>query len=228
MFGHKKFTMTAAACVTLALGVSVQASSMDRRYLALDQSLHGQLINTEVSLKQATMIQEILPFDAQWEQDLGFRHNIAGTVIRDHEGLLRAYYPVSVSGVGRTTAVAFSTDGIHWQKPSATFRPEVLNLSPHLINHPQANIINIEPHPSMDGQNNDWPSTVAVFFDPTAPQSEQYKATWQTGSRAYVATSSDGFNFGPSQLAFEHRNEANITAFYDTIRQAYVMYGRIR
>jgi len=212
----KAFTGCAAMLLATTAG---QASDMGRRYLAIDQTLHVTTNNMHLALGQATNSQEILKYDAQWEIDAGFWHNIAGSVTRDHEGIIRKYYPTQIPGTGVAMAVAYSTDGINWTKPQ-------LNLSPHLVDHPDSNLIYLTPHASMSAGK--WPGNTRIFYDAGAPASQRYKAIWTTGSAAFVATSSDGLSFGPSQQIFSHRNEANVSAFWDPNREAYVMYGRIR
>jgi len=225
---HKCISMLCAAAIAAAVAVPA-AADMDRRYLALDPSMRAGGTTLSLSLKQTTAFQEILtPGDRlPWEQNLDVNTFVgASGAMRDHEGILRMYYSVSVPGGGSALAVAFSADGINWQKPSSTFRSEVLNQAPHLVDDPTSNLINFQPHSAMSG--GQWYGNAKIFYDPTAPVNQRYKATWQSGNSAYVAMSSDGVNFGASQLAFQHRNEGGVSSFYDTNRNAYVIYGRIR
>jgi len=204
-----------------AMVVAPVAADMERRYLAIDQSLHAGGTTLNWVLGQTSNTQEMTLIDAAWKAANDVRPRPIGNVFVDHEGKFRMYYSVagtSSQGSFSTLAVATSTDGYNWDLPA-------LNIATHLVDHPDANVIHVPVHQAMSGNGN-----VAgnVFLDPSAPPSERYKLIWTTSNSTYGAVSSDGLTFGNSSLLFEHRNEHLISAFYDTQKEQIVTYGRIR
>lgn len=199
-----------------------------RRYLAVDRELQGELRNLQLTLGQAGNQRVILEkFDAPWEE----RHNIGGFeyisgVFRDHEGRYRLYYNVTQPAIftqamlrREAVAVAFSADGINWEKPK-------LNIAKHLVDDPDSNLINVEPHPGMD--QGKYYRAGPVFYDPRAPAESRYKLSWRVYGDVYVAVSSDGLNFVTKGQAFRHKADTMHSAFFDPRTNEYVMYGRKR
>ncbi|MEX2600118.1 MAG: hypothetical protein WD355_00640 [Balneolaceae bacterium] len=192
---------------------------MERRYLAVDTSLHAGLENMELVMGQARDPRKIFTqFEDEWEAENRLRYGFFGSVIRDHEGKFRAYYKVGSGEGGVATAVALSLDGIHWYKPK-------LNIAPKLIDHPKSNLIYIEPHPAMD---EGWYGGTHAFYDENAPAESRYKLAWRIGRELYVATSSDGYHFETQGRAVVYKADTNHSYFFDSLRDEYVIYGRVR
>jgi hypothetical protein len=203
-------------------------NSFNRRYLAMDNTLHGKLNNMKMIMGQAKDQKKIFQrFDDSWLEVLnidGYEY-ICG-VFRDHNGLYRMYYNV-IQPALRTSrmqrreamAVAFSNDGIYWTRPA-------LNIAPNLIDHPSSNLINIDSHSGMD--EGYWYRSGPVFYDEHASEESRYKLSWRVGHDIYVSTSSDGLNFITHGVAINHTADAQHAAFYDYLKGEYVMYGRKR
>lgn len=191
-----------------------------RRFLAVDTSLHGRLEHMNLVMGQAENPQKIFEqFEDPWEKEHNLQYGFFGGVIRDHEGKYRAYYKVSIPDKGIATAVAVSEDGIHWRKPA-------LNIAPDLVDHPKSNLLTIQPHPAME--KGKWYGGTHAFYDENALPESRYKLAWRSGRELYVATSSDGFNFVTHGLAVGYKADTNHSYFFDSMREEYVMYGRVR
>jgi len=216
MFKKKNYPAL-AACLGMMLGASAQANDLGYRYLAIDQTLHGQLIDSQMVLGQTTNAQKMTIVNEPWKVANDVRARPITSVFVDHNGAFRMYYAVSGGG-NSATAMALSNDGINWTLPA-------LNGDPALFNHPDANVINLPHHTAM-GSNGYGGAT--VFLDPSAPASQRYKLVWTTANSTYGAVSEDGINFSNSNLLFTHRNEHVVSAFYDVAKGEYAMYGRIR
>jgi len=206
------FVLTCLAGCLLTSWAS--AADVNRRYLALDQSLHGELRDMDLVLGKSSLTRAIPAFDEPWEIEHGLVHGIIANVFKDHEGVYRMYYRERSLGA---LALAVSRDGIHWERKR-------LNIARRTLDHPHANFIHVPPHQEM--RNGRYAGT--VFFDPQAPSSERYKLVWTLPNATYAAVSADGLHFGESVRIFEHRNEHLVSAFFDTRKNKYVMYGRIR
>ena len=194
-----------------------------RRYLAVDQGLHADLSGVRLRMGQASNQRLILAeFDQAWEREHDVGRFEYCSVIPDHTGGYRLYYNVKqphAEGRREMMAVAFSRDGLRWEKPA-------LNVAPDLVDHPDSNLINIVSHPGMvDGR---YYRSGPVFYDPLAPPQSRYKLSWRVVNEVYVASSSDGLSFTTHGRAFEHTADTQHAAFYDAARGEYVMYGRKR
>jgi len=193
---------------------------IEPRFLAVDSSLHAGLENMELGMGQADEIRQIFTeFEEEWERNNNLRPGFVGSVIRDHEGRFRMYYELRQEDQHSVTAVALSEDGLNWTKPD-------LNQFAETADHPAANLIRIEPHSGMyEGQQYDG---AHVFYDENAPPESRYKLAWHRQREMYVATSSDGFHFETQGMAWEYKADTNHSVFFDSLRQEYVMYGRVR
>lgn len=195
----------------------------NRRYLAVDPSLHAELSGVQLRMGQAANQRLVLAeFDQAWEREHDVGRFEYCSVIADHTGGYRLYYNVKQShadGRREMMAVALSRDGLQWHKPA-------LNIAPLLVDHPDCNLINIAPHPGMvDGR---YYRSGPVFYDPFAPPEGRYKLSWRVVDEVYVASSADGFNFVTHGRALVHTADTQHAAFYDAARGEYVMYGRKR
>ena len=201
-----------AVCLGIMLGASARADDAGRRYLALDRSLHGALKQARMVLGTSGRTRKITStMDQPWQKGHSLQHGVITGVFRDHDGLYRMVYharPNPDESVIDDTAVMRSRDGIHWEPYTTGVKVDGSNL------------ISVEATPK--------PGSVTVFYDSRAPESERYKAVKGEANTSYVTASADGVHFGPLTKVFDHRNEHIISAFYDTRRGQYVMYGRIR
>jgi hypothetical protein len=230
MFGQKKFAVTAAACATLALGVSVQASSMDRRYLALDQTLHANLSNAQMVMGQAQHPgSHIFMMDEPWETANTLSVGWIGSILKDHNGLYRMYYEVrgipTPNGNARAVAVAYSNDGLNWWKPALGNNP-----SNSYIDDPNANIVHMATHSAMGAGGKSYQNGV-VYYDANAPASQRYKMHW-LGGGGRITSSADGINFTthhhPTTSAWQWKADTGHSFFYDEIAGEWRVYGRNR
>jgi hypothetical protein len=186
----------------LALSATAaQGSDFDRRYLALDQSLHGNLIDAQMVLGQADNHTLLWEGQSAWESSNSINPWGASGVIQGHDGVYRYYYGVRTP-TSSFTAVATSTDGINWTKSEP--------LQPVMVNG------------SLGGG--------VVYYDAGAPASQRYKITWHASGQLWVGTSSDGLNFTTASLGTPagagERGPSSF--FYDNLRDEWVIYGRER
>jgi len=198
------------ACAALMLTTAVQASDLGRRYLAVDESLHGAGTNLNFVLGQATGNQEILRIDQNWEltNDLF----LAGIqVFKGPDNVYRMYYGLRQvqpgGGTADRLALATSTDGINWTR--------------HTTGNQFAgsNILNVTGAGTfVSGQ--------GVFWD---PNDNNYKMLWTSGSNFNMAYSNDGLSFVTTQTnSFTYKADTQHSVFWDSMKDQYVIYGRIR
>jgi len=243
--------MTSRFVVALlvALGIGVPCvrgdSELERRYLAVDESLHAKVDGLELVMGQAGDATLVLRGpEAAWERhnNIGISTGIGRVLEVPYEDAsgrykYRLYYHVMQPAqwsIGQwrgtdhllrlATAMAVSNDGVNWIKPA-------LNVAPHLLAEDtpdahQNNIISVEPHPAMRAS--PWSGTLIPLYDPHAPSDERFKAFWKGRDGLYIATSADGLHFAHSRFVFRHKSDTNHSFFYDHHHGQYVAYGRKR
>lgn len=197
----------------------------ERRYLAVDRSLHARLQNLTVKMGHASHEQVLWrQFDEPWEKEYGLRLGSLGNVIRDHEGRYRMYYEVMRSNTKRATAVAFSEDGVDWTKPK-------LNLARNILDDPASNLIRVDAPEKKTGRgllDGKWYRGAHAFHDRHASSPERrYKLMWRQGHDIYVASSEDGLHFITHGQAVDYYADTTASYFFDRLRDEYVIYGRV-
>lgn len=197
---------------------------MGRRFLAADASLHAQLHDLKPVMGQAIRRAKLWDSLATpWEVRHKFKLGSIGSVIRDHEGRYRMYYELLLDNERRATAVAFSDDGLHWDKPS-------LNLVPKLLDESDSNLIQLDVPSDLPGVGlleGRWYRGASVFHDvQTTDPGGRYKLLWRNGHDIYVATSSDGLRFRTRGRAVSHFADTMASAFHDPFAGGYAIYGR--
>ncbi len=196
----------------------------DFHYLAADPSLRAGMQNTDVVMGTATYYGQVLANDQPWEAPYVIH---GSSVVTDPvTKQLRMYYQLYNPQDQREifTAMATSSDGIHWNKPALNITGTMYTNDPlnNFVKFPQQYMANS-----------------CVFVDPTAPAgSPRYlmgaliQETWTL----YSLSSSDGktWNYtggtlGNSIIDDWHSSLAldtsNVT-LWDPMTQKYTLYGR--
>lgn len=201
-------------------GLAADVASPDHHFLAADASLRAQLQNATPIMGQATFVGKVLENDQPWEAD--YLYNYPGSVVVDPAtGQWRMYYELKrKTDSAQCTALATSTDGIHWTKPA-------LNISgTKYTTDPNNNFIN--------NTSATWIGTPSVFIDPNAPASERYRMSEHAdigGTGLYASASPDGLNWqrvGVIDDAGGVVMDAQNNAFFDPKTNQYMAYMRCR
>jgi len=225
MFTKNHTVLAITVCGGMVFGATAaQASDFDRRYLAVDQTLHGNLSNAQMVMGQATNNQELFKLDASWETANDLRLGYIGSVVKGHDEMYRMYYEVrNIPGVGKATAVAESTDGLTWTKPA-------LNIAPGYINHTDSNLVNLSGANGVKASG-EYENGV-VFYRAANPEAFRYVMHWLGDGGAYISGSSDGINFTShlhqSGAAWSHKRDTGHSFFYDEVQGEWRTYGRKR
>jgi len=199
----RSFATVAALTTILATAMSVQASELGRRYLAVDQSLHGAGTTLNFTMGQASSPTEIFKADQAWEVSNSLRLRWLNSIVKGPDNVYRMYYGVS----GDRLALATSTDGISWTR--------------HVTNNEFAgsNLLTLDGGTVKDSFN-------SVFYD---QQAGNYKLLWSSGNQMHLAQSTNGLNFTTvNNNAFTTKTDTLHVAFYDTVANEYRIYGRKR
>ena len=181
------------------------------RFLAADTSLHAQLRNARLVMGQAEHVDEVLRIDRDWETEAGFTLGWVCSILADEDGHLRMYYELMKSNEERCCAVAFSDDGLHWDKLE-------LGLAPGKYIGHDSNIINV--------QDTQWFRGTCVFLDEAAPAQERYKMTWRLGDKMESAVSADGLNFRNIGVPAMNSLDSLNVSFLDPLTGRYTVYAR--
>jgi len=184
----------------------------DFRYLAVDRSLHSELNKSLLWMECAKPIQKVLGIDQEWEKKAGFVNPTPASVFRDPQARYRMYYEVMKDNDSRWCAVAFSEDGLHWEKPR-------LGLTRGKFTDEDNNLIELT--------DTDWLRGPCVFYDPKAPEQERYKLSWRDNKNMYAAISSDGFRFRTvGKITDEGNLDSMNQTFRDPLTGKYTAYCR--
>jgi len=198
------FMILASGIVPLVIK-SAKADDFDRRYLAVDQSLHLALDNAEMVMGRASDHRALVRADEDWEvaNDLNIRW--VNSIVRGPDDQYRMYYGMANAG-GERLALATSPDGKNWTR-------QVTN-----VGIPGSNFIELEGQAFYNAD--------PVFYD---PQDNDYKMVWLEGRTFNMARSTDGVHFQTTlSNALTHKADSLHSAFHDSQKGEYVIYGRKR
>ena len=190
-----------------------------KRELFVDNYLIDKLDGTRLVMGQPKEEGVVFKYDKPWEG----RYSGYGVFIKVADGDFRYYYrgsPCLVPGpteIERQTCVAYSKDGIIWERP---------NIGKfELYGSKNNNVI------LMDGTGS---HNFAPFLDarPGVPKNERFKAL--AGERfegLYIYSSPDGLNWkkmfdGKPVLQGKYLDAMNV-AFWSESEREYVLYGRV-
>ncbi len=220
------WTCALALVLTVTGAIAEEATTRQtRRYLAVDQSLHAGLENVTLVMGRARRAHVLWrQFDEPWEKENGLQLGALGRVLRDHEGRYRMYYELMRENAERATAVAFSDDGVHWTKPA-------LNIAREIVDDPKSNLVQVAPPKADPGSgllDGKWYRGAYAFYDEHAEKPEhRYRLMWRQGHDMYVASSADGLHFVTHGRAVDYYADTCPSHFFDTLRNEYVIYGRV-
>jgi hypothetical protein len=201
-------------------GLAADVASPGFHFLAADASLRAQIQNATPIMGQAAFVGEVLKNDQPWEAD--YLYNYPGSVVIDPAtGQWLMYYELKrKTDSAQCTALATSTDGVHWTKPA-------LNISgSKYTSDPNNNFIN--------NTSATWIGTPNVFIDPNAPASQRYRMSEHSdidGAALYASASPNGQDWqrvGVIDDAGGEVMDSQNTAFYDPKTNQYISYMRCR
>ncbi len=179
----------------------------DGRLLFIDHRHIESSENVSLSMNPAVKCGPCLFIEKEWEME-GAR----GLCVVEWEGVFRFYYQITLEEAVKCLAVAFSRDGISWDRPDlglVEFNGSTAN-----------NLVSIEGCNQNEG---------CVFVDPSAPEDQRFKLIGhsQYEGGMYVMTSPDGLSFRrhPGNLLSFILDNHN-TSFYDERIGKYVIYSR--
>jgi hypothetical protein len=202
------FAWATAILMLVATGAA-SASDFGRRYLAVDQSLHGAGTTLDFTMGQAADPIELFKSDKAWEVNNSLRNGWIENVFYDpNDGGYRMYYSMRNTD-GVRLALAKSPDGINW--------------TPHTTNVEFAgsNFITLTGFTTYNSR--------GIFYD---ANEGDYKFLWHqpgSGNGFNMARSADGINFTTTRFnAFNHKADTGHSMFYDTMNNEYRIYGRDR
>jgi hypothetical protein len=229
------------------------------RQLFVDDHLIAQTENVEKQFHQPKKYEGnyVLKPEHPWEGTACLAH---GTVVQESSGRLRMYYVGSMWDVPFAKAtdnphnnicVAYSSDGLHWEKPKLGLHPYqehkstnlVMPVQPEVTSYEQFSIVLDErdPDPRRRWKMGMFHMGQGVFFnDPSDPSVTKIGPGPYPGQGYYAYFSEDGLRWklnpdpiftsgwGPKRQDWPMAGVAeNTSIMYDRVRNKFVAFVRI-
>ncbi len=192
--------------------------------LFVDGALVDSMRGVSLRLHHPVPREVCLTLDAPWEGP----ESAYATVMQDHEGRYRLYYRGGGESTQEVTCVAFSADGIHWERPSLGLYDFEGSRANNIVFRAQGRKSYGECH------------NFTPFLDtnPAARPEERYKAI-ALGKRVLpdgddvhalgALVSPDGLRWSLERarvIITEGRFDSQNLAFWDTVKKRYACYLR--